>query len=533
MTKIDTLLIQHKVRCIKQKDYDKNFWINSYSLSYIGASTALGYDNDGLLTSLNGLTIARHPLHGLPTQVSNSKRTYDYGLTYNLIGQITGKTETLADGTNNTFVYGYDDKRRLISVVKNNIETESYGYDANGNRELKSSAWSGITDQAATFNIADQQQSDGDTQFEYDTNGRLSKKLNPIDGGTAIEEYSYSSQGRLQSVVFKELDIVTSVETTIKTISYKHNALGNRVAKLIDDSIVEKYLWLDKTTLLAIYDQNDNLKQRFEYGISHTPVKFTQNNNTYYITSDHLGSPRTITDESGSVIKALDYDSFGNVISDSNEGFEIPFGFAGGLKDSDTQLLRFGYRDYDPQIGRWTARDPIGFAGGDTNLYGYVASDPVNWIDELGLEAKAYTTVAVTINAGGGFGVSASIIYSPSGISAYIGGGFVAGAGVSVVGSVSGSNHPGGFDGGVKASISGGTGVFGGSASVTALTEGQIFSGGLGWGFGLGAGATIGFSGPLGLPFDKLPFVSDEVKKEVCNQNPAWCSAEYLGDPDC
>jgi RHS repeat-associated protein len=383
----------------------------------------LGYDNDGLLTSLNGLTIARHPLHGLPTQVSNSKlnqtmeyngygeskgrtttvnnkRSYDYGLTYNLIGQITGKTETLADGTNNTFVYGYDDKRRLISVLKNNIQIESYDYDANGNRELKSSAWSGIIDQAATFNIADQQQSDGATQFEYDTNGRLSKKLSPIDGGTAIEEYSYSSQGRLLSVVFKELDTSTTVETTLKTITYKHNALGNRVAKLVDGSVVEKYLWLDKTTLLATYDQNDNLKQRFEYGLSHTPVKFTQNSTTYYITSDHLGSPRTITDESGSVIKALDYDSFGSVVSDSNESFEIPFGFAGGLKDSDTQLLRFGYRDYDPQIGRWTARDPIGFAGGDTNLYGYVTSDPINWIDptgEVGVIAAAIYVGVTTL----------------------------------------------------------------------------------------------------------------------------------------
>jgi YD repeat-containing protein len=176
---------------------------------------------------------------GRTTSVNN-KRTYDYGLTYNLIGQITGKTETLADGTNNTFVYGYDDKRRLISVLKNNIQIESYDYDANGNRELKSSAWSGITDQIATFNIADQQQTDGSTQFEYDANGRLSKKLTPIDNGTAIEEYSYSSQGRLQGVVFKELVATSSIETTIKTITYKHNALGNRVAKLVDGEATEK-----------------------------------------------------------------------------------------------------------------------------------------------------------------------------------------------------------------------------------------------------------------------------------------------------
>jgi hypothetical protein len=47
-------------------------------------------------------------------------------------------------------------------------------------------------------------------------------------------------------------------------------------------------------------------------------------------------------------------------------------------------LVRFGARDYDPAIGRWTARDPIDFAGGDTNLYGYVGNDPVNQVDPLG-----------------------------------------------------------------------------------------------------------------------------------------------------
>ena len=48
--------------------------------------------------------------------------------------------------------------------------------------------------------------------------------------------------------------------------------------------------------------------------------------------------------------------------------------------------MRFGYRDYDPDVGRWTAKDPIGFAGGDTDLYGYCLNDPVNWIDPIGLE---------------------------------------------------------------------------------------------------------------------------------------------------
>jgi len=47
--------------------------------------------------------------------------------------------------------------------------------------------------------------------------------------------------------------------------------------------------------------------------------------------------------------------------------------------------VRFGARDYDPQTGRWTAKDPIRFLGDDTNLYGYVVSDPVNRFDPSGL----------------------------------------------------------------------------------------------------------------------------------------------------
>jgi RHS repeat-associated protein len=86
----------------------------------------------------------------------------------------------------------------------------------------------------------------------------------------------------------------------------------------------------------------------------------------------------------GEIAQRIDYTPFGKVTTDTNPGFQ-PFGFAGGLYDRDTELVRFGARDYDPETGRWTAKDLIRFQGGTTNLYGYAVNDPINLIDPLGL----------------------------------------------------------------------------------------------------------------------------------------------------
>jgi len=92
-----------------------------------------------------------------------------------------------------------------------------------------------------------------------------------------------------------------------------------------------------------------------------------------------------ISDVGGNPAKKVEYDSFGSIISDTNPSMNIPFGFAGGLHDRHTNLVRFSARDYDPTLGRWTAKDPIDFAGGDTNLYEYVGGNPITKVDTSGL----------------------------------------------------------------------------------------------------------------------------------------------------
>jgi RHS repeat-associated protein len=116
------------------------------------------------------------------------------------------------------------------------------------------------------------------------------------------------------------------------------------------------------------------------------PDYVIKNGETYRVFSDHLGTPRVVVHATtGVVVQRLDVQPFGEIIQHTNPGWQ-PFGFAGGLYDLDTGLVRFGARDYDPSIGRWLAKDPVLFAARDSNLYSYARRDAVNRIDPDGLK---------------------------------------------------------------------------------------------------------------------------------------------------
>ncbi len=177
------------------------------------------------------------------------------------------------------------------------------------------------------------------------------------------------------------------------TIAYENDALGRRVAKYVDGVVTEKYLWQGRTQLLAIYDGSGSLKSRFLYADARMPVAMEADGQTYYLACDQVGSLRAVADASGTVVKTVTYDSFGNVLEDSAPTLEVPFGFAGGLYDAYTGLVRFGYRDYDAEVGRWTAKDLIGFNGEDSDLYGYVQNNPIIVIDPNGLLGIPFSAI--------------------------------------------------------------------------------------------------------------------------------------------
>jgi RHS repeat-associated protein len=89
------------------------------------------------------------------------------------------------------------------------------------------------------------------------------------------------------------------------------------------------------------------------------------------------------------------YDEYGNITKNTNPDFQ-PFTYAGGLYDSQTRLVRFGARDYDASVGRWTCKDPIGFGGGVSNIYEYVINNPINYLDLSGKQE-----IQLSIGGGG------------------------------------------------------------------------------------------------------------------------------------
>ncbi|OEU69571.1 MAG: hypothetical protein BA863_13520 [Desulfovibrio sp. S3730MH75] len=153
----------------------------------------------------------------------------------------------------------------------------------------------------------------------------------------------------------------------------------------MNGEIVETYLWQDLTTLLVVADEKGNNAKIFRYDEEGDPVGMTYQDKEYHFATDQVGTIFMVADDQGRELKRVIYDSFGNLLVDTNKKLDTCVGFAAGLTDKDTDLVHFGYREYDPRIGRFITPDPIGYAGGDVDVYGYCLDDPINFIDRTGL----------------------------------------------------------------------------------------------------------------------------------------------------
>ena len=390
------------------REYDNFFRVSR--MIYPGADLSMAYDGDGLLTGVGSVGIIRDADNGLVAGVTDGSFSmaytrntygeietatathgatlYDVSTTYDDLGRISLVSETIG-GSTRTWSYDFNAVGQLIQVARDGVVVEGYAYDAAGNRTAVANTLTGVSLGAGDFSYDPDHKllAAGTTTYDYDADGRLTRE----NRNGSVTEFQYNTDGTLAAATLPDNRVIT----------YLHDARGRRIARAVDGVRTHAWLYGDGLMPLAEFDGTGNLKRSFIYTGEATPTAFIQGGQTYHIVSDHLGSPRLIVDDSGAVMRRIDYDAYGNVIADSNPGMDLPFGFAGGMTDPDHELIRFGVRDYQPSMGRWTAKDPILFNGG-LNLYGYVQNDPVNRVDREGKQSviEFGLIVAVVVLAG-------------------------------------------------------------------------------------------------------------------------------------
>ena len=370
--------------------YDNNFFLVGVKLDD-RPETILQRDADGLLVQLGDFQMERQGCYDLLTGIRDGflqvsleydnigrivKRThavkgrviYQLSLGYDGLYQIVQKQETVL-GKTKTYDYTLDRDGQLIRVAEKGVVVESYSYDDNGNRiywQLGSA-----NPQTAKYDSQDRILEFGNVAYQFDDDGFMTQR-----GATAFE---YSSRGELTKVMLPDG----------KVISYAYDGVGRRVAR---SSYAGTYEYLygnpEKPFQVTAIREPSGVLTVYYYDDFGLLFAMQRDEDWFYVATDQLGTPIVVVD-TGETVKVVKYDSFGNQVADSNSGFVLPIGFAAGLVDWETKLVRFGFRDYDPASGRWCAKDPIGFAAGDSNLYRYVNLNPVGFVDRSGEDGES------------------------------------------------------------------------------------------------------------------------------------------------
>ena len=226
-----------------------------------------------------------------------------------------------------------------------------------------------------------------DYSYFYSSRGSLTEKR--PNGGGASTFYNYSTEGELLSVTLADG----------KVVKYESDGLGRRISRSYNGETLG-FIYKDQLEPIADVNSNGSVRSVYVYAEkAHIPSYMIRGAEKFAFINDERGSVRMVVAmSSGVVVQELRYDSWGRVLLDSSPGFQ-PFGYAGGIYDEVTGLVRFGARDYEAGIGRWLSKDPITFNGGQLNFYVYVGNDSVNWIDFDGMKPRTKdSAVAKVLN---------------------------------------------------------------------------------------------------------------------------------------
>jgi RHS repeat-associated protein len=348
--------------------------------SYLGPGTVVGrshpqpgIDQSYVLDSLGRVYV--QSWENTSTSTATDEFRYFYGSNGNLL--------TRANAVDSSFDewYQYDDLGQLTGFTLGTGHTEGWGYDAMGN-------WAGVTvdggaPQARGANAQNEITSiGGATSPAYDAAGNMT-------GDETGRTFVYDAWNRLVAV--------KSGSTTLETFSY--DGLNRRVTNAVGGTTTTLFYSAQQQVLEE--KVGSNTSARYVWSPVYVNALVLRDRDTngdgtlderLWVQQDANWNVTALVDGSGAVVERYVYDPFGaqTVLtggfgSRSSSSYGWLYGFQGERVDPVTGNLSMQNRDYDVDLGRFTSLDPIGFAGGNANQYGFVENNPVTSTDPTGL----------------------------------------------------------------------------------------------------------------------------------------------------
>jgi RHS repeat-associated protein len=355
------------------------------------ANTFYDYDGIGRLSSLIHSTDATAPVFGW-----GSGALAGYEFTYDAASRITA-INSFVDGFSG---FDYDNTDQLTAAGHTGQADETYTYDENGNRTM--SGYSTTDNNQLT--------TDGIYNYTYDDEGNRLTKTRISTGEK--EEYGWDHRNRLTGLTFKN-----SSGTIIKTVEHTYDIFNRWIKRSVDadgpgsGAADDTFFSWEAGQINLQFDGEGDLTHRYLWNPVAVDHVFAVENvlslmsagEVLWLLTDHLGTPRDLAsyDDSTDEVTIENhrvFNSFGQLISETNASFTTLVAFTGVFFDASTSLNYHRARWLDLPTGRWMSEDPIGFGGMDPNLVRYVANRSTTSTDPSGLIDSKDEAAEIVLN---------------------------------------------------------------------------------------------------------------------------------------
>ena len=402
---------------INTTNIKSDFFYDSENINRLVKNT-ISKNDDTLIDIIYGYDVSGNPnlLTTRPTSIRYYVEyetycvIYDFYYKYDNMGNIIDESIYFTtDYEINVLVssksYKYDELNQLIrednkySLGGQNISfTYTYGYDANGNRNVKNTyKYTDPNIEPITSDLIDSK------VYSYDQSRK--DQLKTYDGNT----YTYDAQGNLINVGDKDWGVFLYLtyegrqlvsyysDITTNLVTYKYNDQGYRISKNVNGVIHTYELDGDK----VLVEKYGNNVLYYAYGHDGKLISVNINGNEYFYQRNILNDIVGLYDINGNLVVQYAYDAFGNIIYQTN--LEIarlnPYRYRGYRYDEETKLYYLNSRYYDASIGRFINADGyIGEVGSTLshNMYTYALNNPITYYYPTGY-ISVFTEIAIGI----------------------------------------------------------------------------------------------------------------------------------------